>query len=135
MLYVKIRHLLMLCLCVQLFLWHCVKWRGTVSDSSSVLYITKYLCRLVNNGVSVNHCHTKFNLQRNPVSNVELSLVIFNSHGSYCGMYCALLLLYPLSKYKTFYCALFPGLFFPFNSDYFLLLSVLGSTEWLDERC
>lgn len=46
---------------VQVFLWHCVKWRGTVSDSSSVLYITKYLCRLVNNSVSVNHCHTKFN--------------------------------------------------------------------------
>ncbi|KAL0698870.1 hypothetical protein Bca4012_054992 [Brassica carinata] len=30
-------------------------------------------------------CGSELNGERNPVSNVELALVIFNSHGSYCG--------------------------------------------------
>uniref|UniRef100_M4E7I2 Mediator of RNA polymerase II transcription subunit 25 n=1 Tax=Brassica campestris TaxID=3711 RepID=M4E7I2_BRACM len=46
-------------------------WQTIVSD---------YLLKIIR-----SFCGTELNGERNPVSNVELSLVIFNSHGSYCA--------------------------------------------------
>ncbi|XP_022545963.2 mediator of RNA polymerase II transcription subunit 25 isoform X1 [Brassica napus] len=46
-------------------------WQTIVSD---------YLHKIIR-----SFCGSELNGERNPVSSVELSLVIFNSHGSYCG--------------------------------------------------
>ncbi|VVA92490.1 unnamed protein product [Arabis nemorensis] len=46
-------------------------WQTIVSD---------YLEKIIR-----SFCGSELNGERNPVSNVELSLVIFNSHGSYCA--------------------------------------------------
>ncbi|XP_013630095.1 mediator of RNA polymerase II transcription subunit 25-like isoform X1 [Brassica napus] len=46
-------------------------WQTIVSD---------YLHKIIR-----SFCGSELNGDRNPVSSVELSLVIFNSHGSYCG--------------------------------------------------
>jgi hypothetical protein len=98
-------------------------WQTIVSD---------YLEKIIR-----SFCGSELNGERNPVSTVELSLVIFNSHGSYCGTCCASSC--DIQIQILFGCFLMALVTLAFVLVMlflsFILLSLLGTTEWLDKGC